>query len=532
MPANNRLGTRPQRPARRGWLGRWTDRPGPATSEGGPGAAAPSGQSQESACRPTFDAAPGPDRPVDRREGQASARRALICRAAALIARPLAGAGPAARLALLIAATAGAVGAGCGGGGSAAPPVVYTLGGTVSGLAPGGALMLAVFSDNTLNVSANGAFAFVTPLVTGTSYTVTVQTPPSGETCTVSNASGALTADVSNVQVNCSSAVSLIAVAGTGTSEQGIAVYALATGFAGATPQAIATINAPFPVLGAVLDQAGNLYYLASSVVNVTATFYTCSAASSYASCTPAAATIGGNVSAMTIDGDGNVYVAMVQNNVGQVLKFAAGAGPGAPSVVYQSRAGFPVLLGLAVSTDGSMLYVVEAAGPVVAGFGPSGLVYQCPAACQTAAATSATQSDITASVGAPGPLAGPVALDASGTLHLGLVNPDGDGAAPATMPIAVACGSANGIYTCTEDDVTFPLVAGNANPFVQALAIAVDSAGNEYIAIALDGSGTPLSQLGPQFFEFTPGGNPLSCGGASCTISQLPAALALAVVP
>lgn len=532
MPANDRLGTRPGRPARRGRCVRGTDRPTPTTAERGPGTAATGGPPRQPARGPIFSAGPGPHTPVDPRAGQASARRALIRWPAAVVARPLARFGSAARLTLLFAAIAGAAGPGCGGGGSAAPPVVYTLGGTVSGLAPGGALTLAVFSDNTLKVSANGAFTFVTPLVTGTPYTVTVQTPPGGETCTVSNASGAIAADVSNVQVSCSSAVSLIAVAGTGASAQGIAVYALATAFGGASPQAIATLSAPLPVLGAVLDQAGNLYYLGSAVANVTTSFYTCSAASSYASCTPSAAAIAGNVSAMTIDGDGNVYVATVQNNAGQVLKFAAGAGPGSPSVVYQSRAGFPVLLGLAVTADGSMLYVVEAAGPVVEGFGPSGLVYQCPAACQTAAATSATQTDITASVGAPGPLAGPVAVDASGALHLGLVNPDGDGAAPATMPIAAACSGANGIYSCTEDDVTFPLVAGNANPFVQALAIAVDSAGNEYIAIALDGSGTPLSQLGPQFFEFTPGGNPLSCGGASCTISQLPAALALAVVP
>jgi hypothetical protein len=68
-----------------------------------------------------------------------------------------------------------------------------SLAGSVSGLAAGTSVTL---SDGQvlLPVAANGAFSFPGTFPTGTSYSVTVATQPAGETCTVANGSGTVTA--------------------------------------------------------------------------------------------------------------------------------------------------------------------------------------------------------------------------------------------------------------------------------------------------------------------------------------------------
>jgi Domain of unknown function (DUF2341) len=84
---------------------------------------------------------------------------------------------------------------------------VHTIGGTVSGLSGTGlVLSLSAGSTQTLNVSANGSFTFPSTAGTGQSYTVTVQTQPSGpsQTCTVANGSGTVaSADITDVAVTC-----------------------------------------------------------------------------------------------------------------------------------------------------------------------------------------------------------------------------------------------------------------------------------------------------------------------------------------
>ncbi len=71
------------------------------------------------------------------------------------------------------------------------PPTMYTIGGTVSGLA-GTGLVLQDNGGNNLAVSANGSFTFSTPVANGAAYAVTVLTQPTGpaQTCTVTGSSG------------------------------------------------------------------------------------------------------------------------------------------------------------------------------------------------------------------------------------------------------------------------------------------------------------------------------------------------------
>jgi len=82
------------------------------------------------------------------------------------------------------------------------PAVTFTVGGTVSGLT-GTGLVLQNNGVNNLAVGADGAFAFSTPVGSGTAYVVTVQTQPSGQLCTVQNGSGTAGTNVSNVAVAC-----------------------------------------------------------------------------------------------------------------------------------------------------------------------------------------------------------------------------------------------------------------------------------------------------------------------------------------
>jgi hypothetical protein len=64
-----------------------------------------------------------------------------------------------------------------------------------------------VLQDNggdNLSVSANGTFTFAASVVNGAAYNVTVQTNPSGQSCTVSNGSGTVaSANITNVAVSC-----------------------------------------------------------------------------------------------------------------------------------------------------------------------------------------------------------------------------------------------------------------------------------------------------------------------------------------
>jgi hypothetical protein len=86
----------------------------------------------------------------------------------------------------------------------ACTPILYTIGGTVSGLSSGASVVLLDNGTDALTVSANGSFTFATPLTSGASYTVTVGTQPSGQSCQVANGGPAVvSANVTNVAITC-----------------------------------------------------------------------------------------------------------------------------------------------------------------------------------------------------------------------------------------------------------------------------------------------------------------------------------------
>ena len=135
---------------------------------------------------------------------------------------------------------------GCGGASnSASSASTYTIGGTVTG-GIGSGLVLQNNGGSNLAVAANASsFIFATPVATGSVYSVTVLTQPAGQTCTVNNANGKVTANVTNVSLSCSSLFSIggtvMGLTGPGLVLQNkggdnLAVSAGATSFTFATP--------------------------------------------------------------------------------------------------------------------------------------------------------------------------------------------------------------------------------------------------------------------------------------------------------
>ncbi len=85
-------------------------------------------------------------------------------------------------------------------GGSPATIPSFTIGGTVSNL--NNILILQNNNNETLNVSSNN-FTFLTKLYNGQNYNVTILSQPDGENCSLSNAIGVVTGNVTNISIDC-----------------------------------------------------------------------------------------------------------------------------------------------------------------------------------------------------------------------------------------------------------------------------------------------------------------------------------------
>jgi uncharacterized repeat protein (TIGR03803 family) len=104
--------------------------------------------------------------------------------------------------------------AGCGSSGSSGsnttpPPATYTIGGSITGLTASG-LVLADGSQTVSPTSGATSFTFPTAVASGTNYSVTVQTQPSGEICSVAGGSGTTgSSNVTSVVVSCATAYTI-----------------------------------------------------------------------------------------------------------------------------------------------------------------------------------------------------------------------------------------------------------------------------------------------------------------------------------
>ncbi|MCU1300079.1 MAG: hypothetical protein JWQ87_363 [Candidatus Sulfotelmatobacter sp.] len=84
------------------------------------------------------------------------------------------------------------------------PPTTYTIAGSVSGVAGSGLVLQNNGADN-VSIAQGGSFTFAIPVASGTAYQVTVLTQPSNpaQTCVVANGSGKAAANITGVQVTC-----------------------------------------------------------------------------------------------------------------------------------------------------------------------------------------------------------------------------------------------------------------------------------------------------------------------------------------
>jgi hypothetical protein len=153
------------------------------------------------------------------------------------------------------------------------PAVTYSVGGTVVGLAGKAATNNGPLTDNsfalennlgnTLNVSANGAFTFATPVALNDQYQVSIFTPPSSQPqgCTTWDYKGVVTANVTSIVVDCAHN-DWTWIDGTKTS--GTVASPLYGGVATSTPTVIANpyTNTPGGRYGAAgwSDSHGNLW--------------------------------------------------------------------------------------------------------------------------------------------------------------------------------------------------------------------------------------------------------------------------------
>ena len=83
--------------------------------------------------------------------------------------------------------------------------VSYTVGGTVAGLLSGNSgVTLQENGGSNQTITASGTFTFLPGLPSGSAYSVTVLSPPTGYYCVVANGSGTITnASITNVAVTC-----------------------------------------------------------------------------------------------------------------------------------------------------------------------------------------------------------------------------------------------------------------------------------------------------------------------------------------
>jgi sugar lactone lactonase YvrE len=356
---------------------------------------------------------------------------------------------------------------GCGGGGGDLAPSTYSVGGSVSGLASGASVVLQNNGGNPTTVSANGAFTFSTPVESGSGYSVTVSTQPTGQACTVSGGSGTMSStNITDVSVTCVSNPALAMFAGTSTGP-GNADGGLTA----------ARFNSPF---GVAIDGSGNTYVVDAdsdtvrkiTTAGVVSTFAGSPGQPGSADGMGAAARFN-TPRGIAVDGAGNVYVSDTGNDTireitpaGSVSTLAGTAGVAGMADGTGAAAEFSGPQG--IGTDGSgNVYVADSFNNRIREIAPGGVV--------------TTLSGQTACGSADGPASGAefcrpfgLASDSVGNVYVADSENDTIREISAGMVSTLAgtvgtAGSADGTGTAA----TFSLPSG----------VALDASGNIYVA-------------------------------------------------
>ena len=195
-----------------------------------------------------------------------------------------------------------------------------TVGGTATGLTAPVTLQLNL--GRNLTVNADGPFTFASNLASGADYAITVLPAANAtQNCTVSNGTGTLSGNVSNVALNCVSTAANLPVGGTIRGLSGQPVTLTLTSTAGA-PMVTTSTNGAFD-FGTTLP-AGTAYLVTVTappagqycvVGNAGGVVSSASATSLAVTCVngvlPASYTVGGSVTGLT----GTLQLALNQSN-------------------------------------------------------------------------------------------------------------------------------------------------------------------------------------------------------------------------
>ena len=252
----------------------------------------------------------------------------------------------------------------------------YTLGGSVSGLSATG--LVLVNGGQALGVAPGASsFVFVANIVSGSTYSVGVQTQPTGLICSVANGNGSIAAaNVTGVVVSCLAAESTVSTfVGTGT-----------PGFVDGPILAFnrAAFNNPF---GVAVDSSGNLVVgdngnSAVRKISPAATVATLAGTGSFGfvNGTGAAATFSG-ATGVALDSAGNVYLADPGNHAirkispAGVVSTLAGTGTrGFSSSFGDATGSFNFPFGVAVDSSGNV-YVADSDNHAIRKISPTGVV-------------------------------------------------------------------------------------------------------------------------------------------------------------
>jgi sugar lactone lactonase YvrE len=135
-------------------------------------------------------------------------------------------------------------------GGSKTPTPTYTVGGQLTGT-PAASVVLLLNGGDPLTLDAVGDFTFAHPIMGYINYAVTVQTQPAWQTCTVSDGTGAIAQNITDVAVDCS------------TLDAGTPVTVAAAAGFNVAPTTAATLT------GVATDGNGNVFAVDSSAGSV-----------------------------------------------------------------------------------------------------------------------------------------------------------------------------------------------------------------------------------------------------------------------
>ncbi len=407
---------------------------------------------------------------------------------------------------LLLALAASLACCGGGGGGDQPAPGNPAVSGTLTGMPTGSSIVLTDNGGDPLTVTANGRFTFPARLPPNSTYYVQIKMPPPMAYCIVTNGNGTIRyTDVTNVAVTCSS-TPLYTVSGTLSGLRTGDIVSVQNNAADALTLAA---NGPFTFSAALQNNATyNVTVLAQPAsgpctvlngagaiagANIASVVLSCNTVSTLAGSGVAGALDGSGAAAtfsaplgVTVDSIWNVYVADTANNkirevtpLGVVTTFAgsgvAGAADGTGTTATFNAPG-------AVTVDtASNVYIADTNNNEIRWAA-------IPVGAETLAASVTTLAGTTVAGSADGPGAtaafdhpAGIAVDSAGNLYVadtnnnrirkivvipGLVSPTG---VVSTFAGSNNAGSADG--------------TGTAATFNHPMGVAVDAAGNIYVA-------------------------------------------------